>query len=110
MIDVGAMEALVAEGGEADALLREAVRILASGVPFVAIEFVEEGGIVGGPRAGEETAAVERVPVLYDGTRVADLVAGGAAAADFEALGRCAELLAPWCLVGWDMGGEPWEP
>jgi putative methionine-R-sulfoxide reductase with GAF domain len=29
---------------------------------------------------------------------------------DRKFLERVAELLSPYCLVGWDTGGEPWEP
>ena len=55
------------------------------------------------------------VPVRYDDIVVAeiDIDSDEQAAfgeADREFLERVAELLAPSCLLGWDTGGEPWEP
>jgi len=55
------------------------------------------------------------VPVRYDDIVVAeiDIDSDEQAAfseADREFLERVAEQLAPSCLLGWDTGGEPWEP
>src|SRR4051794_25042997 len=55
------------------------------------------------------------VPISYDGLVVAeiDVDSDRPAAfgdADRGFLERVAELLSPYCLVGWDTGGEPWEP
>jgi hypothetical protein len=48
--------------------------------------------------------------VDYDGSRVAELVVDGAAEADRASLNRVAQLVSAHCLVGWDTGGEPWNP
>ena len=55
------------------------------------------------------------VPISYDGLVVAEIdidsdrpAAFGDGDRDF--LERVAALLSPYCLVGWDTGGEPWEP
>ncbi len=55
------------------------------------------------------------VPVRYDDIVVAeiDIDSDERAAfgeADREFLERVAALLSPHCLLGWDTGGEPWEP
>ena len=55
------------------------------------------------------------VPVRYDDIVVAeiDIDSDEPAAfgdADRGFLERVAELLSPHCLLGWDTGGEPWEP
>ena len=55
------------------------------------------------------------VPISYEGLVVAEIdidsdrpAAFGDGDRDF--LERVAELLSAYCLVGWDTGGEPWEP
>ena len=30
--------------------------------------------------------------------------------ADIRLLEHIAALISPYCLVGWDTGGEPWDP
>ena len=52
------------------------------------------------------------MPISYDGNVVAELgvVAPDLSAEDRAFLERVAELLAPYCLVGWDTGGEAWTP
>ena len=44
---------------------------------------------------------------MFQGDRVAELVADGCE--DDAFLQRVATLLAPYCLVGWDTGGVPWD-
>ena len=106
-----AVERVLAHGGEADEVLRGAVAVLHERLGrFVRVSFVEGGGLVPGPAAGEETATTA-FAILFDGTRVADLEAGGELAGDDRALlERVSALLAPYALVGWDTGGEAWEP
>jgi hypothetical protein len=49
--------------------------------------------------------------VRYRGDVVADLAAGAGLDADGRAaFVRVALLISPYCLVGWDIGGEDWEP
>jgi hypothetical protein len=95
---------------DADEQLRQTVAELAAreGCSWAGIYFVEEESLVLGPEAG--TPDPERrvaVPVLWRGTRVAELAADGdVEPADLEAV---AEGIADLCLVGWDTGGEVWQ-
>ncbi len=55
------------------------------------------------------------VPISYEGLVVAEIDIDSDRPAAFgdddrKFLERVAELLSPYCLVGWDTGGEPWEP
>jgi hypothetical protein len=95
---------------DADELLRRAVAELAAreDCAWAAIYFVEEGRLVLGPQAGRPDPLTRTtVPVLWRGTRVAELAADGAVPqADLDAV---AAGIADLCLVGWDTGGEAWE-
>jgi putative methionine-R-sulfoxide reductase with GAF domain len=100
---------LIEQGSEADELLRGVVAILHERYPWVGISFVEEGDLVLGPSEGERAEEPVRIPISYDGKVVAELaVAGGVQ--DRTSLEQVAELIAPYCLVGWDTGGEAWSP
>lgn len=60
-----------------------------------------------GPEAGSQRPdARTAVPVVYEGARVAELVADGCD--DVPLLERVALLISAHCLVGWDTGGAPW--
>jgi putative methionine-R-sulfoxide reductase with GAF domain len=95
---------------DADEQLRQAVSELVAREDCVwaAIYFVEEGRLVLGPQAGTpDPPRRTTVPVLWRGTRVAELTADGAVAqADLDSV---AAEIADLCLVGWDTGGEAWE-
>jgi hypothetical protein len=95
---------------DADEELRQTVSKLAGreGCVWAGIYFVEEGELVLGPEAGSpDPARRTTVPVLWRGTRVADLAADGAVqSAELETV---AARIADLCLVGWDTGGEVWE-
>lgn len=114
----GALEALdsvLRDGGEADDILRGVVAVLheQAGYTWAGIRFVEDGGPVLGPQAGTDAAAPEAAafPVVFQGTRVATLeVTGELDAADRTFLEQVALLASPYALVGWDTGGEAWEP
>jgi hypothetical protein len=103
-------EEIVERGGEADEVLRAVVDALhAEGARWVGIAFVEGDRLELGPSAGgEPPEALQRHPVEWRGRKVAELQADGEA--DPERLARLAPLIAPYCLVGWDTGGERWEP
>ena len=106
-----AVERALAAGGEADEVLRASVAALAAepDVVWAAIAFLEEGELVVGPQAGEpDDARRTCVPVLYDGALVGELQVDGET--DGDALVRIASLVAEYVLVGWDTGGEAWEP
>lgn len=105
------IEAIVSRGGEADEILRDLVAALAGRYAWAGIFFVEDGELVLGPQAGApDEAARTRVPVRFQGDRIAELAVDGAPEEDRMFLERVAELAAGHCLVGWDTGGEAWDP
>jgi hypothetical protein len=96
---------------DADDVLREAVAALsaADGCTWAGIFFVEEGELVLGPEAGTpDEARRTAVPVQWKGDKVAELAVDGDA--DRARLEQVAAEIADLCLVGWDTGGEAWEP
>ena len=99
--------AVVGRGGDADDILRGVLAALHEhGVAFAAIRFVEDGNLVPGPSVGAGEPAVT-VPVEFDGQSVGEL----ALSDDNPRLAaRVAELVGPYVLVGWDTGGEAWDP
>lgn len=111
----GALEAvdrILNRGGDADDVLRGVVRALhdRGGYAWVGIFFVEDGELALGPEAGEPGEPTRRsVPVLWQGTRIAELAVDGDNGGDEELLERVAVLVSAHCLVGWDVGGEAWE-
>ena len=95
---------------DADDLLRRAVAELAGreDCTWAGIYFVEEDTLVLGPEAGSpEPRRRATVPVLWRGTRVAELAADGPV--ERAELERVATSIADLCLVGWDTGGELWQ-
>jgi hypothetical protein len=103
------VEEIVQRGGEADDVLRDVVGALhEGGAGWVGIAFVEGDRLELGPSAGgAPPSEPQRHPVEWQGSKVAELQA---AAGDPERLSQVATLIAPYCLVGWDTGGERWEP
>ena len=101
--------ALLETGDEPDDALRAVVEALvAGGCAWAGILFVERGELTLGPEAGSPRAeARTRLPVSFQGTNVAELAADGCA--DPGVLAQVAALIAPYCLVGWDTGGIPWD-
>lgn len=111
------VQEIVDGGEEADDILRASLAALhqAVGAPWSAIAFVEEGQMAIGPILGAapEGAAEPAlaVPIVYRGDTVAALWFGSDPPSPLDAeLARVAALLAPYCLVGWDTGGEQWVP
>ena len=78
-----------------------------AGVPWFAVRFNEEGTLVDGPTRGRVPSETVTAPVSYNGERIGELEAAGV---DEAFLGRVAALLAEYVLLGWDTGGETWEP
>ena len=110
------MDRILNRGGDADEVLRAVVGVLRERVGFAwaGIAFVEERELTLGPEAGERGEPVAAFPVAFRGERVAELqVSPAPGPDDVDArtfLERVALLISPHCLVGWDTGGQPWEP
>ena len=107
---LGAIDRILAGGGDPDDILREVARTLVEngGCSFAWILFHENGKLVPGPQAGApDPTDRTTVPVLFNADHVADLVADGCRDPDF--LERVAVAISPHCLVGWDTGGVPWD-
>lgn len=105
------VEELVAQGGDADDILRRVVTALVEdgGCAWAGILLAEGDELVLGPQAGKPDPGLRvQLPVVWEGTRVAELVADGCDERDL--LDSVATAIAPYCLVGWDTGGEPWTP
>ena len=108
---VDAVDRILAEGGDADDVLRAVVRALveSGGACWAGILFAEGDDFVLGPQAGEPDERKRLyVPVSYDGEQVGVLVADRARS--IRLLERVAELVSTHVLVGWDTGGERWSP
>jgi putative methionine-R-sulfoxide reductase with GAF domain len=102
---------LLEREGEADDALRTMVAALAGlpGVVWAGIAFLEDGQLVLGPSAGEqEETRRTRVPISFGGNPVGELQVDGEA--DRAVLEKAADLVSPYVLIGWDTGGEAWEP
>jgi hypothetical protein len=110
----GALEALdrvLNRGGDADDVLRDVVRVLFELYAFVGIDFIEQGAVVSGPSLGERPDDATVLPVAFEAANVANLVVAWPHPEEDRAfLERVALLISPYCLVGWDTGGERWEP
>jgi hypothetical protein len=97
-------------GEDPDDVLRAVVTALVEhgGCAWAGILFAEDGELVLGPAAGaEQPASRTQLPVVFQGDQVAELATDGCE--DDAFLQRVAALLAPYCLVGWDTGGVPWD-
>ncbi len=109
---LAAIDEILNRGGDADEVLREVVAVLHRNYSWVGISFVEEGELVLGPAEGTQTAEPTAIPISYENNVVAELgvVAGKPKPGDQAFLERVALLISPYCLVGWDTGGEDWSP
>jgi hypothetical protein len=95
---------------DADDVLRQTVAsLVADGAAWAGIFFVEDGALALGPQSGvpDEGRRVT-VAVTWKGERIAELAADGPV--DRARLEQVAAEIADLCLVGWDTGGEAWEP
>jgi hypothetical protein len=111
--DRGSLEALdriLSRGGDADDVLREVVRALADRYEYAAIKFVEGDDLVPGPSVGTPDVSASAWPITFQGMRVAELEVSPAPAEDRAFLEQVATIVSPYCLVGWDTGGERWTP
>ena len=106
-----AIERILDEIEDADDVLRRAVAALVTDPDTVwaGICFLESGVLALGPSAGApDEARRTRVPVMFEGGRVGELWVDGNA--NRELLEHVASRIAPHVLIGWDTGGEAWEP
>ncbi len=108
---VSDIAAVVAGAEEPDDAIRAAVLRLVGDprVTWAEVAFVEDGELVAGPAAGDigaSTVLTSRID--WQGDPVGELrVAGDLPPGELTAI--AAVLSAP-VLLGWDTGGEPWEP
>ena len=110
-----AIDQIVSRGNDADEALRQVVALLYDRIDqcsWVGISFVEEDKLVLGPALGQQNAEPTAIPISYEDNVVAELgvVASGLGTEDRTFLERVAVLISPYCLVGWDTGGEAWAP
>ena len=98
-------------GGDADDVLRACVTRLMdeAGVSWAGVALVEDGALQLGPSAGAPDPGRRTcAPILFQGEAVGELWVDGAI--DRTTLDQVATLIAPFALIGWDTGGEVWEP
>jgi putative methionine-R-sulfoxide reductase with GAF domain len=112
---IAALERIVAAGGDADDVLRDAVTAVHEHVPDytrVGLRFSEAGDLVLGPNAGDESGQSAAEPVIYNGERVGqfEVASSHFDETDRTFLERVASLIALHTLLGWDTGGAPWDP
>jgi hypothetical protein len=106
-----AIERVLEEIEDADDVLRGAVAALVTDpdIVWAGIGFLEDGVLVLGPSAGApDEARRTRVAVVYEGTPVGELWVDGQA--DRRLIEQVATRIAAQVLIGWDTGGEAWEP
>ncbi len=105
------IERMLADGDDADDVLRRTVATLAREpeIVWAGICFLEEGVLALGPTAGTPDGGRRtRVPISFHDGVVGELWADGTP--ERELLERVASLIAPQVLIGWDTGGEAWDP
>ncbi|MSO46647.1 MAG: hypothetical protein EXQ67_00960 [Thermoleophilia bacterium] len=106
------IEGILERSEEADQILLGTIAALSSQYETsVGIRFIEEGTFSDGPWAGEPGTVATEIAIRYDDELVAMLVTpavlDAAAVRTWEQIGN---LISAFCLVGWDIGGEDWEP
>ena len=104
-----AIREVLAEATDADVAVREVVRGADEPhLEFAAIAFVEEGSLVVGPSAGTaDPARTTAIPIRFNGDLVGELWLDGDVPPYANEVGAA---VAPYVLLGWDTGGEAWEP
>ena len=105
------LDAALEASADADDALRETVRIIAAqpGISWAGIAFVETTGLVLGPSAGvPDEQRRSLVTVCYKDETVGELQVDGEV--DRTLLEAVAERISAHVLLGWDTGGEGWDP
>jgi putative methionine-R-sulfoxide reductase with GAF domain len=106
-----AIDCILDGGNDADDVLRAVVAELAREptIEWAGVLFLDDGKLALGPEAGVvDTTRRTSVPVFYQGAVVGELAIDGDAETSF--LERVAQLISAHVLLGWDTGGEAWEP
>ena len=102
---------IVDETHEADGALRDVLARLVDerDIEWAGVAFLEDGELTIGPSAGApDESRRTRLPIAFRGDPVGELLVDGAAPE--QALARVVDVIAPLVLIGWDTGGEAWEP
>jgi hypothetical protein len=110
---LAAIDRILDKGGDADDILRLVVATLheQAGYAWAGIFFLEDGELALGPQAGTpDDTRRTNLTVSWQGAPVAELAVDDAPEEDRMFLERVAVLVSGYCLVGWDTGGESWEP
>ena len=105
------LDRVLSGSDDPDDALRTTVHLLAEerGITWAGIAFVDGDALSLGPAAGETDEPRRiRTPIVFQGEPVGELWVDGEADAAF--LARVAELVSAHVLIGWDTGGETWEP
>ena len=97
-------------GGDADEILRDSSRH--SRALRLGRDLLRRGRRARSRPAGRHAGRgqPDAGPGHFQGDRIAALAVDDAPEEDRMFLERVADLVAGHCLVGWDTGGEPWEP
>ena len=108
---IAGLTELAGTSSDVDDVLRAAVDLLLDepAIVWVGIRFVEDGALVLGPAAGvPDESRRHTTPIVYREDDVGELVVDGDPAPGLT--DEVAHLIAPHVLLGWDTGGEAWEP
>lgn len=108
---LGRLDELLSGDAEADDLLRATAELLTAepGIVWAGIAFLEDGELALGPASGNPDESARRVAeITFHGEPVGELRVDGDA--DDALLAGVASRIAELVLVGWDTGGEAWEP
>ena len=104
------VDRILSGGGDADDVLCAVLQVLFQLYEYVGINFAEGGEMAPGPSLGEKEEGTSIVPISFDGSQVAELEVAHPHGDDQAFLERVATQLSPYALVGWDTGGEGWNP
>ena len=108
---VEAIERILGAAEDADDVLRVAVAALVSDpdIAWAGVSFLDDGVLVQGPEAGAPDVTRRMcVQITFQEALVGELCVDGSP--DPALIEHVASLLAPQVLVGWDTGGDAWEP
>ena len=108
---VATVDGILESSREADDVLRRVVSALAAepGVSWAGVFFYDDGSLVLGPEAGTaDPDSRVAAPVSYRDSRVGELAVDGEL--ELAVLEQVAARIGTHVLLGWDTGGETWEP